>query len=148
MKARVPASVLKLITLLGADKVDKVADLLLAYGGQEIYVASGDRATFDTGDKIRSLLGDDLFHQLALKVGGNVLRIPLGQSFLVRYYRAKGLSQSTIASKVRATWNGVYKTVTAGVIDRSIEQDGKASAVLAVDMIVCESSDFANEAAE
>lgn len=92
----------ELIALLGEKAFVALAE---AFGGRRLYVPGIVQADHD----ISRAIGADAARHLSERVAPDVIRVPLARDIRARHYRAGGLSNGAIASKLGITEPAVNK---------------------------------------
>ncbi len=103
------------VAALGADRA---ATLFLKRGGSEIYCSANPR--LNTPSDLVRIIG--IYGVKALNLAfsdGYAGRVPLATEFLVRHFRSRGMSVTTIARTVRRTDSTVRKILAKGKIVRA-----------------------------
>lgn len=88
--------------LLGAEALVALCE---HFGGRRLYVP----LTIDADHDIAAAIGTDAAAKLAKRYSLAFLRVPLARELRARHYRAHGLSNGAIASKLGMTETGVDK---------------------------------------
>lgn len=91
-----------LIAMLGDDGFVALTE---AFGGRRLYVPR----TIGSDHEIAAALGEKEASKLSGYYAGAQLRIPLARELRARHYRASGLSNGKIATKLGMTEGGVEK---------------------------------------
>lgn len=93
----VPATVAPYVRAIGAEKA---VELLLKFGGSEVYLSANPRA----GSQLAALIGAGCVKALARELGhGDHFSVPLAKSWLARQLKARGLTVAAIARELRVT---------------------------------------------
>lgn len=92
--------VAELVTLLGERAFVALAD---AFGGRRLYVPT----KIDTDSEIAKAIGLDAAWLLSRRKSPDYLRVPLARAVRARHYRAAGLSNGLIATRLGMTETGV-----------------------------------------
>ncbi len=88
--------------LLGADGLVKLAE---HFGGRRLYVPQ----TIDPDAELAQAIGEEAARKLSRRYGLAFIRVPLARELRARHYRAQGLSNGQIATKLGITETGVDK---------------------------------------
>ncbi|MFG1402342.1 hypothetical protein [Xanthobacter sediminis] len=97
LSGQVPAEIEEIAGIIG---FDLTAKLLLEFGGSAIYVPR-DRPR--TNSELVELLGVEAAIELGREVGGSTIKPPVGNKFIARYLRSRGMSANKIARKIRTS---------------------------------------------
>ena len=92
----------QLIGLLGERAFVALAE---AFGGRRLYVPT----SVDPGHDIVQAIGETAARHLSQRVSPDVIRVPLARDIRARHYRAAGLSNGAIASRLGITEPAVNK---------------------------------------
>lgn len=95
-KALIPEHIAKFVRIIGEDDT---ASLLLNFGGAASYFAARPEKV----GALREILSVEKIQLLAEHFGGRVERIPLGNAFIARHLRSKGMSIQDIARKLHVS---------------------------------------------
>ena len=90
----------ELITLLGERAFIALAE---AFGGRRLYVPR----KIDIEGEIAKAIGPDAANLLSERKSPDYIRVPLAREVRARHYRAAGLSNGAIATKLGMTETGV-----------------------------------------
>lgn len=88
--------------LLGVEALVSLAE---RFGGRRLYVP----LSIGAGHEIASAIGAEAAAKLARRYSLAFIRVPLARELRARHYRARGLSNGAIASKLGITETGVDK---------------------------------------
>lgn len=90
----------ELLHLLGEEAFLALVD---AFGGRRLYVAG----RFPDDHPVARAIGPDAAARLSCRYAPDILRVPLAREHRARHYRAQGMSNGEIATKLGMTETGV-----------------------------------------
>lgn len=141
VKAPVAEPVARLIEFV--PHADRAAQVLLRLGGSAIEVRRRNKES--ASEDIRTLseiIGREQFEFFCYINKGLRYIVPLGNEYLIRYYRALGYSYRKISRAVRVTEGGAYKRVADNHIVRTIPFDRNRRSISPDQILEFEEGDF------
>lgn len=92
----------QLLAILGEDAFIALAE---NFGGRRLYVPG----RLPADHAITQAIGEEAARRLSDRVSPDIIKVPLARELLSRHYRAAGLSNGEIASRLRITETAVEK---------------------------------------